>query len=108
MTSIEVTETLSLHGHYTYTLAQLSELSGLSEEELREWVDEGVIAPIDPEAAQWLFGADRLVTVRLARRLSHDFDLDRHSLALALTLLERVHALEEELRELRARLPVYR
>ena len=108
MTSIEVTETLSLHGTFTYSLAQLSELSGLSEEELRGWVDEGVIAPIDPEAAEWVFGADRLVTVRLARRLSHDFGLDRDGLALALTLLERVHALGEELQALRARLPVYR
>ena len=34
-----------------------------------------------------------------------DFDLDPHGVALAVTLLERVHDLEEELRDLRARLP---
>jgi len=102
---IEQTEILWLHEQHTYSLAQLSEVSGLSEETLREMVDEGLLAPIDPEAVPWLFGADRLLTVRLARRLSRDFELDLHSLALALTLLERVHALEAELRELRAKLP---
>ena len=102
---IEQIETFWLHEHHRYSLAQLSELSGLSEEALREMVDEGVLAPVDPEAAQWSFGADRLLTVRLARRLSRDFELDSHSLALALALLDRVHALEAEVRELRAKLP---
>ena len=102
---IEQTESLWLHVHYTFSLAQLSEMSGLTEVELREMVDYGILSPIDPEAEQWLFGADRLVTVRMAQRLSRDFDLDPQGLALVVTLLDRVHALEAEVCELRAKLP---
>jgi len=108
MASLELTETLWLGNQTVLSLAQLADLSGWTEAELREWVEEGVIAPLDLAAEPWLFGADRLVTVRLAWRLRHDFELDRQGLALTLALLERVRALEAELRELKARLPVYR
>ena len=94
-----------LHEHYEFSLEELCELSGLSDTELRELVDHGVLAPIDPDAQHWAFGADRLVVARSARRLRRDFDLDPHGVALVVALLERVHDLEEELRDLRARLP---
>ncbi len=94
-----------LHEHYEFSLEELCELSGLSETELRELVDYGVLAPIDPDARHWAFGADRLVVARSARRLRKDFDLDPSAVALVVTLLERVRDLETELRDLRARLP---
>src|SRR5437899_2890012 len=75
------------------------------EAELRELVDYGVLAPVDPDARRWAFGADRLIVARSARRLRQDFDLDPHAVALVVALLERVRDLEEELRDLRARLP---
>ena len=103
--SIEPSETLWLDEQYTFSLAQLSELSGLTEAQLTEMVDEGILSPIDPEAGQWVFAADRLVTVRMAFRLRRDFDLDPQGLALVVTLLERVRSLEAEVRELRAKLP---
>jgi chaperone modulatory protein CbpM len=87
------------------SLAELCELSGLAEPELRVLVECGAIAPVDPLAREWSFGADRLVVARSAFRLRRDFELDSQGLALAVSLLERVHELEEELRELRARLP---
>ena len=102
---IEHTEGLWLHEHYEFSLLELAELSGVPEAELREWVDEGVLVPNDPEAAQWSFGADRLVTVRMASRLRKDFELEPHGVALVVTLLDRVHALEAEVRSLRAKLP---
>ncbi|MDD5035291.1 MAG: chaperone modulator CbpM [Methylococcaceae bacterium] len=102
---IEQTEGLWLYEHYEFSLAELADLSGMPETELREWVDEGVLVPIDPEAAQWSFGADRLVTVRLACRLRKDFDLEPHSVALLVMLLDRVHELEAEVRDLGAKLP---
>jgi chaperone modulatory protein CbpM len=101
----ELTETLWLHRHYTFTLAELSELSGLDELALRDMVDVGILEPMEPEAMPWSFGADRLLTVRMACRLSKDFDLDPQGLALAVSLLERIHALEAEVLELRAKLP---
>ena len=94
-----------LHQHYEFSLEELCELSGLSEAELRELVDHGVLAPIDSHARHWTFSADRLVVARSAFRLRRDFDLDPHGVALAVTLLERVRDLEAELRDLRARLP---
>ena len=94
-----------LHEHYQFSLAELCELSGLSEAELRELVDHGVLAPLDPGARAWTFSADRLVLARSARRLRKDFDLDAQGVALVVTLLERLRDLEAELRDLRAKLP---
>jgi len=94
-----------LHEHYELSLAQLCELSGLSETELRELVECGALAPADPGAREWTFGADRLVVARSAFRLRRDFDLDQQGLALAVALLERVRDLEQQLRDLRARIP---
>jgi hypothetical protein len=94
-----------LHEHYEFSLEELCELSGLSEAELRELVDQGVLAPIEPGARAWAFRADRLVVARSARRLRKDLDLDPHGVALVVALLERVRDLEAELRDLRAKLP---
>jgi chaperone modulatory protein CbpM len=94
-----------LNEHYELSLAQLCELSGLSETEPRGLVDCGAIAPADPLAREWTFSANRLVVARSAFRLRRDFELDSQGLALAVTLLERVRDLEEQLRDLRARLP---
>ena len=94
-----------LHERLELALEELCELSGLSEAELRELVDYGVLAPVDPDAQRWAFGADRLIVARSARRLRQDFDLDPHAVALVVALLERVRDLEEELRDLRAKLP---
>jgi chaperone modulatory protein CbpM len=94
-----------LHERHTFSSEELREFSGLSEAELRELVDCGVLAPTDPDARPWTFGADRLAVARSARRLRRDFDLDANGIALALALLDRVRDLEAELREVRARLP---
>jgi len=102
---IELTELVWMEEHRQVTLAELSELSGLSETELRELEDCGAIAPADPRAATRTFGAEGIVAARTAFRLRHDFELDAQGLAVALALLERVRALEGELREIRAQLP---
>jgi len=94
-----------LHAHYELSVAELCELSGLSEAELHELVDCGVLAPLDPDAPAWRFGADRLTIARSASRLRRDFELDAHGLALMVALLERVRDLEAQLRDLRARFP---
>jgi len=94
-----------LHEQHEFLLEELCELSGLSETELRELVDYGVLAPIDSDARRWSFSADTLVVARSARRLRQDFDLDPHAVALVVTMLERVRDLETELRDLRAKLP---
>jgi len=88
-----------------FSFPELVELSGLSEAELHELVDYGAITPVDPGSPQWVFKGRCLVTVRAAYRLRASFDLDPHGIALVISLLDRIHGLEEELGSLRAQLP---
>jgi len=102
------------------SVEQLAELSGLPAELLRELVDYGALVPLDapagagnarPESASaaaqahWSFAADCVMAVRAARRLRDDFDLDANALAVALTLIERIQALEARLREMHSQFP---
>ncbi|MGH8397435.1 MAG: chaperone modulator CbpM [Gammaproteobacteria bacterium] len=102
---VELTEVLWLDEHNELSLQDLAELSGLPESELRKLVDYGAITPQVPEATAWTFSADCEAAARTAARLQRDFDLNSQGLALALTLIEHVHALEEQLRRLEAQLP---
>ena len=102
---IELSEVVWLDEQRELTLAELAELSGLSEAELHELEDCGAIAPIDPDAGTQMFSAHYLVLARTACRLRNDFELNTQGLAVALALLDRVRTLETELRELRAQLP---
>ena len=88
-----------------FSLAELVALSGLTEAELRELVDYGAIAPVNPESPQWIFKGRCLVTVRTAFRLRASFELEPHGVALVVSLLDRIHGLEAELGNLRAQLP---
>lgn len=101
----DTTEAVWVESKREFSLAELVELSGLPEQVLRELVDYGALVPIDPHAAQWTFGAGFVLAVRTARRLREDLELEPQALALALTLVERIHELESELCRLRAQLP---
>ncbi len=91
--------------NHAFSLAELAELTGLTEAELRELVDYGAVTPIDPESSPWVFSGKCLLTVRTACRLRISFDLEPHGVALMVTLLERIQELETQLRELRAQTP---
>jgi chaperone modulatory protein CbpM len=88
-----------------FSLAELAELSGLSEGEVRDLVEYGAIAPVDPDAPQWIFKGYCLVTVRTACRLRLSFDLEPHGLALVLSLLDRIRELEMQMAGLQAQMP---
>ena len=102
---VELTETLWLDERGSVTLVELAECSGLSESELRELVDLGALEPLDAAAPQPSFGSRCIVAARTACRLRDDFELNTSALAVALSLLDRVHELESELQRIRARLP---
>ena len=102
---LELTEAVWLDDRGSVTLVELAECSGFSESELRELVDIGALAPIDPDAREWTFGAQCIVAARTACRLRNDFELDSQGLALVLSLLERVQELEGLVQRLNARLP---
>jgi len=101
----ELNEALWLSERREFSLAEFMELSGLSEQELRELVDYGALEPANPQAEQWAFSADRVIAARTVCRLRNDFGLDMQGLALILAYLDRIHDLEAQLQNLRARLP---
>ena len=102
--NLETIEALYLEQSGVVSLGQLVERSGLSEPELRELVECGAFGPDDPRATVWTFSAWCVVVARRASRLREEFALDdMHSLAVVLRLEQRIEALEDELRRLRAR-----
>lgn len=102
--TIESVHALFLDESGTVSLAQLTELSGLSEGELRDLVECGALAPFDVSAASWTFGSHCVIVARTAQRLREDFALDDpHSVAVLLRFLQRIEDLEREIETLRAR-----
>lgn len=92
-----------LHAEHRVTIVELAECSGLAEDVLRELVDYGALSPVDPGALD--FNARCVASVRAAARLTQDLELDTPALALVLSFLERIDALESRVRELNAKLP---
>ena len=101
--NFEIVEAVTLDEQGFVTLDQLALAAELPVEELRELVDDGALAPVDPAATSWTFTASWVVVARTAGRLRRDFELDAHSLSVVLRYVQRVEALEAELRALRAR-----
>ncbi len=98
----EQEQALWLHAEARVTIVELAQASGLTQEDLRELVEYGALAPADGAALSWSFGADCVVRVRAAARLREALELDTSALALVLTYLERIQRLEAEVRHLRA------
>jgi len=98
-------EVLWLDEHREVSLRELIDLSGLGEAELLELVHSGVIPANDRAGAGYSFSARVITVARTACRLRDDFELDTRGLSVALRLLERVRALEEEIGQLRAEMP---
>ncbi len=102
---IELTELLWHDEHRDVSLTELAELSGLSEAELQELVDCGAIVPAASQSEQRMFRATCIVAAKTASRLRNDFELDVQGIVVALSLLDRIHELEAEVRDVRAQLP---
>jgi len=100
----ETIEALWLSDAAVCHIDHLVEVSGLSLEEIEDLVDSGLITPAEPPPAPRTFHLVHVVTVRTARRLRDDFELDRNGVALALTLLRRIDRLEAELAATRLRM----
>ena len=87
------------------SLMELVELSGLPAADMHALVDHGVFVPVEHHGAVLSFSAHYVATARTAGRLRQDLGLDFEGLALTLTLLKRIEALEHEIRGLHAQLP---
>jgi len=98
-------EAVWLTEDYEISLTELTELSGLTEAEVRELVDYGCIAPVEPGSGSWVFKGKCVTTVRTAARLRASFELEPHGVALVVSLLDRIGDLEAQLNALRAQMP---
>ncbi len=86
------------------SLDELVQASNLTEDEVRSLVDYGALAP-DGAPGGWTFTSRCTVTVRTASRLRDDLDLDLYAVSVCLRYLDRIDALEQQLRHLQAQLP---
>jgi chaperone modulatory protein CbpM len=87
-----------------FSLAELAERSGLSPAQIQELLEAGLLQEASLSGAAWSFRAGSLVWARRAGRLRADFDLNDAGTLLALTLIQRIEALEARLRELECQL----
>ena len=101
---VNATEWIWLNEQAICSAQNLIEVSGLSHEELDDLIENGVIAPVDANTQPMSFQLRYIVVASMARRLRDDFELDRHGVALAMTLMQRIEELEMELNAVRARL----
>lgn len=100
--TIERTEVVWLESRSDYSIDELAELSGLPATLLAELIDSGAL-PVTGSRTVLRFEAESVVLARAAQRLHQHFDLDEHGLAVAVSLLRRVRALEAQVSGLRAR-----
>ena len=88
----------------TISVEELAHASGLEVAEIISLVELGVLGPSGDLPAPWRFAGRAIVLARRAARLRSDFDLEVAGLALALTYIEQVEALETRIRELECQL----
>ncbi|OWW18464.1 chaperone modulator CbpM [Noviherbaspirillum denitrificans] len=101
---VNSTEWVWLNEQAICSARNLVEVSGLSNEELDDLIENGVITPVDASARPMSFPLRYIVVASTARRLRDDFELDRHGMTLAMALIQRIEELEMELNAMRARL----
>lgn len=102
---MKMTKTIWLNSSDVCSFEHVVEVSGIQHSDLLELVEAGVIQSTGKDHGNDLFHTECIVIARQARRLREDFELDTQGLALAMTLLGRIHKLEEKLDNLYARLP---
>ena len=95
-------EATLLEEHILIAVDELERASGLSIEQITELVEYGVFQPQGSRPHEWRFAARCIAVGRRANRLSAAFDLAMPGLALTLSLVERIEALEHELSAMRA------
>jgi chaperone modulatory protein CbpM len=98
-------EVMWLDEREVVSLAELVDLSGLTEHELVELVQHDVIQLRSAPGQAYVFSARVVSVARRACRLRNELELDMPGLAVALRLLERMQGLEAEIARLRAMLP---
>jgi chaperone modulatory protein CbpM len=99
-----VFEALHINPNDPLTLDELIEISGFSKQDISELVDCGALE-LQSSSDHWMFKSECIVTIKKAKRLKDDFELHPSSLVLLVTLLQQINTLENEIQNLRLRLP---
>lgn len=91
------------------TLIELCQACRAPETQISEWVLEGVLEPVGPQALttmqmqDWRFTGKALQRARLASRLAHDLDVNAAGVALALDLMDQIASLRSQLQRVAGR-----
>lgn len=87
------------------SFAEVVSASGLSAAEFEELIELGTCEPCHREGTERFFPASTIDLARAARQLRIDFELPLAGVALVLAYRDRIHELEERLRQLECQLP---
>jgi hypothetical protein len=94
--------------HYeekTVSFSELTEISGLGGEILKELIEFGIFEPEQGESPDsWIFSSYAITIAQKALKLKVDFDLLPAGIAIALTYQKRIQELEKRIKELECQL----
>ena len=81
------------------SVTEFTQVAGLSQGDVVELVEVGVLKPVGRSVNDWSFDSDAMSLARRLRRIREDLELnlDVHALALGFRLLERISELESAL-----------
>lgn len=99
-----MSDTMTISTTSIYHIEDLADISGLSIEDIQDLVEHYVIKPENSDVAHCFFQEHCVHVVKQARRLRDDFELDRNGVSVAMTLLNRIEALENQIRIMEAHL----
>ncbi len=92
-------ETIEILAHMDdLQMHQLVAASGLTEADVHELIDYGVFQPVGVKIQEWRFDGSAIVIGRRLARLQKAFELQPPGLALVQAFIERIDALEREMR----------
>ena len=88
-------------------LAELSQVCGIPAAELQELVEYRELAPLEPARDPPVFSPDCVAPLRHAAKLRQDYDLDLFTMGLLLGYLNRIDALERQVKWMKTHLPAH-
>ena len=86
------------------TLADLCHHTDTPQETIVEFVELGILEPVDQTQTDWIFAVETVQIIRRANRLHQDLGINWAGVALALDLLSQREQLQLENQALRQRL----
>jgi chaperone modulatory protein CbpM len=78
---------------YVLTLTEITQCVRIPAETIIVIVDHGIVEPRGQRPEEWQFEPHMLATLRRAIRLQQDLELDWAGIAVALSLIEKLHQL---------------